>query len=100
MKNGVKELIVFGVILIILAFVYIALPLWAKLIVLAINSCFPDPIPIIDELLMVVATINDIIKIYKVMKITEWIQSHKLLSLCICIIIVVLISFTISTLFG
>ena len=100
MKNEVKKLILVGIILIVLAFVFIGLPLWAKLIVLVINSFIPDPIPIVDEVLMIAATLNDIIKIYKAMRIAEWIRSHKLLSFCICIVIIVLLSSAISMLFG
>lgn len=84
------------IILIIFAIVYVALPLWAKLIVFVINSFFPDPIPVIDEVLMIVAVINDMIKIYKAMRIAEWIRSHKLLSFCICIISIAFLSFVIS----
>lgn len=88
------------IILIILAFVYIGLPLWAKLVVLAINSFFPDPIPVVDEVLMVVASINDIIKVYKGMRVAEWIRLHKALSLCICLGIIILIVIVISMLFN
>lgn len=86
-------MIVIGlIILIILGFVYVALPLWAKFIVLIINSFFPDPIPVLDEVLMFAATINDIIKIHKSMVIVQWIRSHKVLSLCIGIGVVILIA--------
>jgi hypothetical protein len=86
----VIKVIIF-IILIIFAIVYAALPLWAKLIVFAINSFFPDPIPVIDEILMIVAVINDISKIYKATK-----RAHKLLSFFICIMLIVFLSSVIS----
>jgi hypothetical protein len=91
----VIKVIIF-IILIIFAIVYAALPLWAKLIVFAINSFFPDPIPVIDEILMIVAVINDISKIYKATKIAESIRAHKLLSFFICIMLIVFLSSVIS----
>lgn len=67
------------IILVILAFAYVALPLWAKIIVFGINSFFPDPIPVLDEVLMFASILNDILKIYKAMVIVEWIREHKTL---------------------
>ena len=94
-------MIVIGIIiLVILAFVYVALPLWAKFIVLIINSFIPDPIPVLDEVLMFAATINDMIKIQKAMLIPQWIRSHKVLSICIILGIVLLIAATASRLFS
>lgn len=94
------KLIVGIIILFILAGIYVALPLWAKLVVLVINSFFPDPIPVLDEVLMFSATIRDIIRIYKGMKIAEWIRMHKILSICIGIGIVIFISVSVSLLLG
>lgn len=94
-------MIVIGIIiLIILTFVYVALPLWAKFIVLIINSFIPDPIPVLDEVLMFAATINDMIKIQKAMLISQWIRSHKVLSICIILGIVLLIAVAVSRLFS
>lgn len=73
-------MIVIGlIILIFLALVYVALPLWAKILVFIINAFFPDPIPVLDEVLMLVSMINDILKIYKIMMVIEWMQEHKVL---------------------
>lgn len=77
-------MIIIGIIILfLLACIYIALPLWVKLLVLLVNSFFPDPIPVLDEVLMAVAIIRDILKIYKAMQIMEWIRIHKVLSICI-----------------
>lgn len=85
-------LIVGLAIFIFLAFVYVALPLWAKIIVLAINSLFPDPIPVLDEVLMFASIINDIVKIGKAMVIAEWIRNHKAITAAIAVgVLVVLI---------
>ncbi len=66
------------IILIFFALVYVALPLWAKVIVFIINSFCPDPIPVVDEVLMLASMMNDILKIYKVMLIAEWMREHKI----------------------
>jgi len=79
------------VILIIFAFVYVGLPLWVKLIILALNGIIPDPIPIIDEVLMIVAVINDIIRLGKIMAIAAWFQEHKKISIAILVGSVLLI---------
>lgn len=85
-------MILIGIIIIFfLACIYIALPLWAKLLVLLVNSFFPDPIPVIDEVFMAVALIKDLLKIYKAMKIMEWIRMHKALSIGIGISIIALV---------
>lgn len=93
-------MIVIGIILIFLAFVYVGLPLWAKLIFWVINSFLPDPIPVVDEVFMFAAIINDILKLYKVMAIAEWIRSHKLLALCIGIGSIILLWLGVSLLFN
>lgn len=79
------------VVIILLAIAYVGLPFWAKLLVFAFNSVFPDPIPIIDEVLMVVAIINDFRKLYIIMNITEWMHIHKKLIMCVLIVILITI---------
>lgn len=87
------------VILLFLAFVYIGLPLWAKLLVFLINSFIPDPIPVVDEVLMIVAIINNILRVFKAISIMEWIRMHKALSICIGLTIIALIIIAIVCLF-
>lgn len=90
------NLIIIGlIILLFLALVYIALPLWAKVIVFIINSFCPDPIPIVDEVLMLASMMNDIIKVCKTMMIVEWIRDHKTLLIRIGIGVSLLILLTI-----
>lgn len=79
------------VILINFAFVYVGLPLWAKLIILALNGIIPDPIPIIDEVLMIAAIINDITRIGKIVAIAAWFQKHKKISIAILVGFVLLV---------
>lgn len=93
-------MIIISIIFIFLAFVYVGLPLWAKLIIFIIDAFLPDPIPVIDEILMVAAVINDVLKLYKVMAIAEWIRLHKVLALCIGIGTIFLLWMGISSLFG
>ena len=82
-------------ILVVLALIYVGLPLWAKFIFLGINSFFPDPIPIIDEVLMIAATISDILRIGRVVSIIDWICLHKKVLICICMGIVALVITTV-----
>lgn len=90
-------MIVLGlIVLVFLALVYVALPLWAKIIVFIINSFFPDPIPVVDEVLMLVSMINDILKIYKVIMIVEWLQKHKIVIISIGIGLLVILIFLIN----
>ena len=79
------------VILIIFAFVYVGLPLWAKLIILALNGIIPDPIPIIDEVLMIAAIINDITRNGKIVAVVAWFQEHKKISIAILVGFVLLV---------
>lgn len=46
-----------------------------------INYLFPDPIPVVDEVLMIASVINGIIRLNKMIKIGEWVRLHKVLSL-------------------
>lgn len=42
------------IVLLVLVLVYFELPFWAQLIISVINFIVPDPIPIVDEVLMIV----------------------------------------------
>lgn len=46
-----------------------------------INYLFPAPIPVVDEVLMIASVINGIIRLNKMIKISEWVRLHKVLSL-------------------
>ncbi|MBR2895393.1 MAG: hypothetical protein IKC03_07025 [Oscillospiraceae bacterium] len=83
------------IVLVILAVVYTGLPLWVKLIVLAINSYVPDPIPVLDEILMIASTLGHICNMLKIIEIFEWIRSHKILTVCIVLLGIAVIAFVI-----
>lgn len=61
-----------------------------KLIVLLLNSFFPDPIPVIDELIMLVGLAYNV---NMVVNIKDFVEEHKILSILILILVVVGIIF-------
>ena len=63
-------------------------PLIAKLFILGINSFFPDPVPYIDEVFMVISTIMNINNILECYMERRW-----LFYLGISVVIVVIIGF-------
>lgn len=73
-------MITFLILIFVLVCIYFALPLWAKLIIFAVNFFVPDPIPVLDEVLMVVGVINDARKLGKVVQILNWMRNHKLVT--------------------
>lgn len=84
--------------MVVLALLYIALPLWAKLLVFAINAFVPDPFFVFDEVFMMASTIKHIMRIFAM---NEWAREHKRLAICIIVavvslIILLLIAFIIS----
>ncbi len=83
-------------ILIVLALLFTRLPIWLKLIILTANSFFPDPIPVVDEVLMVASVIGDILRIAKAQ---EFIRRHRILSIVIGCALLGLIIFIIASLF-
>ena len=74
--------------MVVLALLYIALPLWAKLLVFAINAFVPDPFFVFDEVFMMASTIKHIMRIFAT---RQWISEHKKTLLYAIIGIVVLI---------
>lgn len=79
------------VVLVILAFIYMALPLWVKLVICLINSMVVDPIPVLDEVFMIVSAISDMLKICKFMTAFEWMCKHKILLICIILVAIAVI---------
>jgi len=65
------------IIAIIFLLFFLAAPLRTKIVLSIINLFLPDPIPFIDEFIMVVNTLNNLIRVGKVI---EFIRSHKALS--------------------
>ena len=60
--------------MVVLALLYVALPLWAKFTVFIINAFVPDIIPAFDEIFMMASTINHMMKIFAT---RQWISEHK-----------------------
>ena len=73
---------------VILLCVYFACPLPVRLLILAVNFFIPDPIPIVDEVLMIAGIISKIIALDKIL---EFIEEHKILFTIIGLGIVILI---------
>lgn len=61
------------VLLIIAAFIYICLPWYIQLAVWVINLFMPDPVPVLDELLMLVPTL---LKIKRIIDLSEFLRKY------------------------
>lgn len=61
------------VVLIIAAFIYICLPWYLQLAAWIINLFIPDPIPVLDELLMLVPAL---IKIKRIFVLSEFLRKY------------------------
>ena len=68
--------------------IYFALPLAVQLILFAINAIVPDPIPYLDEIIMVGGILS---KLKKLDDIEDFISEHKVLSCIIAVGIVILL---------
>lgn len=68
--------------------IYFALPLAVQLILFAINAIVPDPIPYLDEIIMVGGILS---KLKKLDDIEDFISEHKVLSCIIAVGMVILL---------
>lgn len=68
--------------------IYCVSPLPLQFIMLIINTLVPDPIPILDELIMYIGFIN---KLSSLENILDFIVDHKIISFIIGIIVLVII---------
>lgn len=68
--------------------IYFALPLAVQLILFAINAVVPDPIPYLDEIIMVGGILS---KLKKLDDIEDFISEHKVLSCIIAVGMVILL---------
>ncbi len=66
------------IILILVILIYSALPLPLQLILFAVNFFFPDPIPLLDEAIMIVSMANKA-KLFS--KIYGLLQKHRILGI-------------------
>ncbi len=53
--------ILFWIVIAFLALIYLALPLWTRILVFIVNMFFPDPIPYLDEIFMIAGILGKII---------------------------------------
>ena len=63
--------------------IYWVCPILAQLVLLLLDGFVPDPIPLIDEMLMIAVLLN---RLRKVVMVTEFIKKHKILSVIILIL--------------
>lgn len=56
--------------------IYCALPFWAEVILIIINMSIPDPIPFLDEILMVLPAIK---KIHMILVIEDAVERHPII---------------------
>lgn len=68
--------------------IYFVLPLAVQLILFVINAIVPDPIPYLDEIIMVGGILS---KLKKLDDIEDFISEHKVLSCIIAVGIVILL---------
>lgn len=68
--------------------IYFALPLAVQLILFAINAIVPDPIPYLDEIIMVGGILS---KLKKLDDIEDFISEHKVLSCITAVGMVILL---------
>ena len=74
--------------LLIFFVVYWVAPIPIQIILLCIDSFLPDPIPLIDEMLMIIVLGN---RLRKVVAIESFIREHKILSVILLIAAVFLL---------
>jgi hypothetical protein len=79
------SIIVLIVIALFGGYFYFTLPFPIQLIIFIINAIVPDPIPYIDEIIMVGGMVS---KLYFLDQVGEFISEHKILSLLILILLI------------
>lgn len=67
-------------VLAIVAFIYICLPWYVQLAVWIINLFIPDPVPILDELLMLVPVL---LKIKRIILLSEFLRKFSMILLIV-----------------
>lgn len=81
------KIALFGFAYVLALGLFMICPFIFKLVFLAINTYFPDPLPFLDEIVMVLGTLNHATKAIEVF---EYLREHKLIAF-LCIIAVVII---------
>jgi hypothetical protein len=82
------HIILIGIVAIVGGSIYFVLPLAVQLILFAINAIVPDPIPYLDEIIMVGGILS---KLKKLDDIEDFISEHKVLFCIIAVGIVILL---------
>lgn len=80
------KIILLGIIYIVVLSAYIVMPLIGKFILLIINAFVADPLPAIDEIIMVISLGKHI---ETGTKIIDFIRAHKIISIAILVVIVI-----------
>lgn len=72
--------------------IFIACPLIGKLILLVLNVIVPDPLPYIDEIVMIGSTAGNILgAVSKLDKLIDFISAHKVVGIILGIVLVLII---------
>jgi hypothetical protein len=77
-----------GIVYLFVFSIYFIAPLPIRLLMLLINLLAPDPIPVLDEVIMVAGILS---KLAFLEEVVEFIEDHPVVSICIGCIVIVLI---------
>ena len=73
----------------ILILIYVGMPFWVQLIFTAINTWLPDPIPLIDEIIMYGTLVGKVVSaldlIDKFFTYRDWCREHRFLGTVVTI---------------
>lgn len=84
-------LLIIGIYLVVFC-VYFACPLPVRILIMAVNFFMPDPIPILDEVIMIAGIISKLLFLEDVISaIIYFVDEHKKLIKTIGIIVIVLL---------
>ena len=75
------------IVLIVLAIIYIVLPIWVKILVFIVNAFVPDPIPFLDEIAMLAGMLVHLARINMIL---EFISEHKVLAFFLFLVLIAL----------
>ena len=74
--------------------IFIACPLLGKLVLLALNVIIPDPLPCIDEIVMIGSTAGSIFgTARKAISLTDFVAEHKVLAILLGITVAVVVKY-------
>ena len=76
--------------------IYCALPFWAEVILIIINMSIPDPIPFLDEILMVLPAIK---KIHMILVIEDIVERHPIIKYLAIAAVIAVAGFIICVLY-